>query len=92
MHEERAGGGGKYFTALMVGMVPVWGLSWLLFGGPPTGVFGWVLGAVAFALGYVVFNAFGQFYTSGRRICPYCRKRIPERAVACHRCGRNVGG
>ena len=54
MHEERAGGGGKYFTALMVGMVPVWGLSWLLFGGPPTGVFGWVLGAVAFALGYVV--------------------------------------
>jgi len=88
MREERK----AVFEAFVIGMVPIWGLSWLLFGGPPTGgIFAFfVLAGIAFALGYVVLNAFGQFYTLGRRICPYCRKRIPEEAVACHRCGRDV--
>lgn len=84
MHQERK----AVFEALLIGMVPIWGLSWAVLGGPPTGIVAVVLAGIAFALGYVVLNAFGQFYTLGRRICPYCRKRISAQAVACHRCGR----
>ena len=92
MHEERSGWGcGTALGMILLGMVPVYWLAGKVLGGPPTGVLAVVLAGVGFGLGYLVLNALGGFDNAGHRICPYCKKRIPEEAVACHRCGRDVG-
>jgi len=96
MQEERAGGGfgcGTLFALVGFGVLPVFWLAGKVLGGPPTGILAVVLFAIGLGLGYALlsaFNLYELFADTGHRICPFCRKRIPERATVCYRCGSGV--